>query len=151
MPIVRVYWDTSVFGGAFDEEFRMASLAFFDSVRRGMVDLVISSALSDEIQDAPAHVRKFFSAMRPFLTISKITPQAIDLQQAYIRARVVSPKWDLDALHVAMATVSGCGIIVSWNFGHIVNFRRIPLYNGGEFEPGIWTYRNSHASEGDGR
>ncbi len=34
------------------------------------------------------------------------------------------------ALHVAAATVSGCRAIVSWNFKHIVNFRRIPLYNG---------------------
>jgi hypothetical protein len=30
---------------------------------------------------------------------------------------------------VAIATVSGCPLIVSWNFRHIVSFRRIPLYN----------------------
>ena len=34
-----------------------------------------------------------------------------------------------DALHVAVATVSGCSVIVSWNFKHIVNYRKIPLYN----------------------
>ncbi|MDQ1255697.1 MAG: hypothetical protein QG656_290 [Candidatus Hydrogenedentes bacterium] len=42
---------------------------------------------------------------------------------------VVSAKWAADALHVAVATVSGCRAIVSWNFKHIVNFRRIPLNN----------------------
>ena len=26
--------------------------------------------------------------------------------------------------------VSGCGLIVSWNFKHIVNFSKIALYNG---------------------
>ena len=36
----------------------------------------------------------------------------------------------MDALHVAVATVAGCRVIVSWNFKHLVNFRRIPLYNG---------------------
>ena len=31
---------------------------------------------------------------------------------------------------MALATVSGCRLIVSWNFKHIVNFQKIPLYNG---------------------
>ena len=30
---------------------------------------------------------------------------------------------------MASATVSGCVMIVSWNFRHIVNYRRVPLYN----------------------
>ena len=28
-----------------------------------------------------------------------------------------------------MAAVSGCSAIVSWNFKHIVNLKKIPLYN----------------------
>jgi len=39
-------------------------------------------------------------------------------------------KSEVDALHVAVATVSNCRLIVSWNFKHIVNFQKIPLYNG---------------------
>ena len=31
---------------------------------------------------------------------------------------------------MALATVAGCRIIVSWNFKHIVNFRKISMYNG---------------------
>jgi len=31
---------------------------------------------------------------------------------------------------VALATVSGSRLIVSWNFRHIVNYRKIPMYNG---------------------
>lgn len=38
--------------------------------------------------------------------------------------------WEADALHVALATISGCRLIVSWNFRHIVNYRKIPMYNG---------------------
>ncbi len=34
-----------------------------------------------------------------------------------------------DALHVAIATVSSCSLIVSWNFKHIVHFDKIKLYN----------------------
>ncbi len=35
----------------------------------------------------------------------------------------------VDALHVALATVSRASLIVSWNFKHIVNFQKIPMYN----------------------
>jgi hypothetical protein len=30
---------------------------------------------------------------------------------------------------MALATVAECDVIVSWNFKHIVNFRKIPLFN----------------------
>jgi len=42
----------------------------------------------------------------------------------------VGAKWSTDALHVALATVSRCRVVVSWNFKHIVHFDKIPLYNG---------------------
>jgi len=34
-PIPRIYADTSVFGGAFDDEFSEASLRLFDAIRMG--------------------------------------------------------------------------------------------------------------------
>jgi len=39
--------------------------------------------------------------------------------------------------HVAMATVSGCRAIVSWNSRHIVHFEKIPLYNGVNMSQGF--------------
>ena len=33
-------------------------------------------------------------------------------------------------MHVALATVAECRLIVSWNFRHIVHFDKIGLYNG---------------------
>lgn len=41
----------------------------------------------------------------------------------------MSEKWYDDALHVAIATVADCDVIVSWNFKHIVNFQKIPMFN----------------------
>lgn len=43
-------------------------------------------------------------------------------------ADIVTEKSMLDALHVALASVSRCSMIVSWNFKHIVHFQKIPLY-----------------------
>jgi hypothetical protein len=59
-----------------------------------------------------------------------VTEEAIRLQQAYLAAGIVGRQWETDALHVALATESQCAVIVSWNFKHIVNFKKIPLYNG---------------------
>ena len=44
-------------------------------------------------------------------------------------AHVLTPKWRADALNVALASVSACSLIISWNFTHIVHFQKIPLYN----------------------
>ena len=127
---LRVYADTSVFGGAFDGEFQEASRNFFDMVRLGEFRLVISSTVSDELRDAPEPVRVFFRDLAPYVEVVEIDAAAIELQAAYLDAHIVGSRWEADALHVAVATVSGCPAIVSWNFRHIVNFRRIPLYNG---------------------
>lgn len=127
---IRVYADTSVFGGLFDEEFQEASRRFFDLIKAGDFRLVISSAVSDELYEAPEQVRGFFYDLAPHVEIVEIEDVAIDLQMAYLAAKIVGSRWETDALHVAMATVSDCRAIVSWNFKHIVNFRRIPLYNG---------------------
>jgi len=124
-----VYVDTSVFGGAFDPEFDRASGAFFERVREGAFEAVVSPVVLDELKRAPAPVRQFFHELEPSLVRVDPGEAANDLQEAYLEAQVVSRKWEADALHVAAATVTGCRAIVSWNFKHIVNFRRIPLYN----------------------
>lgn len=45
----RVYVDTSVFGGVFDEEFQKASQGFFDQIRGGQFNLVTSAVVEQEI------------------------------------------------------------------------------------------------------
>lgn len=127
---MRVYADTSVFGGVFDPEFQRASLAFFDRVRAGAFMVVVSPVVLDELNRAPAAVKHLFDELESCLVRVDPGDEAYALRSAYLDAHVVSRKWAADALHVATATVSGCRAIVSWNFRHIVNFRRIPLYNG---------------------
>ncbi len=122
--------NTSVFGGTCDKEFEVASRVFFERVRAGEFSVVISSTVSDELQDAPEPVRAFFRELAAHIEVAEIDSASFDLQAAYLDAHVVGTRWDADALHVAVATVSECRAIVNWNFKHIVNFRKIPLYNG---------------------
>jgi len=127
---IKVYADTSVYGGVFDEEFAPPSRDFFDQAGSGRFRLVVSPLIADELNDAPDEVRGFFQAVRGTAEVADVTEEAIRLQQAYVTAAIVGPKWEADALHVAVATVFECRLIVSWNFRHIVNFQKIPLYNG---------------------
>ena len=129
MKAIRVYADTSVFGGVHDDEFRQPSLTFFEQVKSGQFMLVTSAVVQDEMVAAPPTVRRFFEEMLGLAEVVDITVSALELRDAYLQAKIVTPKYSDDALHVALATVSGCSLIVSWNFQHIVHFQKIPLYN----------------------
>jgi predicted nucleic acid-binding protein len=126
---IRTYADTSVFGGVFDEEFSEASRAFFSQVCRARFRLVTSALVREEVEPAPVRVRQFFGRCLPVADVVEVTEQAIRLQRAYVQAGIVESQWAADALHVALATVGGCSLIVSWNFAHIVHFDKVRLYN----------------------
>lgn len=127
--LIRIYADTSVFGGVFDEEFEWASNTFFDAVRKVRFLLVTSELVREEIQAGPGSVQKLFHDILPVAEIAEISAETLKLQQAYMDAGIVPKKYSTDALHVVLATTSQESLIVSWNFKHIVNFQKIPLYN----------------------
>lgn len=127
--IPRIYVDTSVFGGAFDDEFSESSLGLFDAIRAGVFQIVTSEVVRKEIAAAPKTVRDLFQEVLMLAEVAAITEDALRLRDAYQEAGILSPRWADDALHVAMATIAGCDLIVSWNFKHIVHFEKIPLYN----------------------
>ncbi len=126
---MRIYADTSVFGGMFDKEFSEPSKQFFDEVESGMFILVTSAVVEAEIEPAPDNIRQLFNKYADFAEIADISEEALELQLNYIKSGVVTEKSLDDALHVAISTVSGCDLIVSWNFKHIVHFDKIPKYN----------------------
>ena len=129
MPI-RVYADTSVYGGVFDPGIDAASQEFFAQVKAGRFQLVVSEIVVDELQEAPERVRRVYEEHLPWAEFVSVSVEAVRLRDAYLKAGVVTPKWATDALHVALASVHRCRCIVSWNFRHIVHFDKIPLYHG---------------------
>lgn len=126
---IRIYVETSVFGGVCDDIFTKPSIAFFDYARRGRFSLVVSEVVAEELLKAPVAVRDVFDAVVVLSERVKPSSAALTLRQAYLKAGIVTPKWQTDALHVALASIADCAVIVSWNFKHIVNLNRIPLYN----------------------
>lgn len=125
----RIYADTSVFGGAFDDEFSRPSLRFFEMVEAGEFLLVTSDIVRRETAAAPPIVQDFFEKILTLAEIAPVSSSVLELRDAYISADILSQRWLNDALHVAIGAVSGCKVIVSWNFRHIVHYDKIPLYN----------------------
>ena len=62
---LRIYVDTSVFGGVFDREFAKASKAFFNLADKGYFSPVTSVPVQNEMTDAPPKVRELFARIQP--------------------------------------------------------------------------------------
>jgi predicted nucleic acid-binding protein len=129
MKEIRIYVDTSIIGGKFDPEFTKPSHKFFKQVNENKFHLIISTLVQEELIAAPEYVRVFFDELKRNATLIEVTEPALKLREAYLKANIVSKKISNDALHVALATVNHCPIIVSWNFKHIVHYEKIALYN----------------------
>lgn len=128
MKSVRVYIDTSIIGGKFDTEFQKASEKFFEQVKENKFHLIISALVQEEIVAAPEKVKKFLEELKSDATVIEVSEAAIKLREAYLKSNIVTKKSSNDALHVALATVNNCPMIISWNFKHIVHYEKITLY-----------------------
>jgi hypothetical protein len=52
------------------------------------------------------------------------------LAEQYVRAGIVTPNSLNDCKHVAIASIAGVDVLVSFNCTHIVKLNRIRQYNG---------------------
>jgi predicted nucleic acid-binding protein len=126
----RIYIDTSVIGGCFDKEFAEWSNKLFEEFIEGKKIAVISDIVIDEILDAPDEVKEKVSQIPvQFIEQIKKDDEADFLASKYIEMKAISKNYYNDALHIAIAAINNCDLLVSWNFKHIVNYQRIIIYN----------------------
>ncbi len=126
----RIYIDTSVIGGCFDEEFAEWSLMLFNEFITGEKIAVISTILIGELSKAPDYIsNKIKEIPTEYIELVPMNTEIESLAKSYICNGAISEKYSDDALHIAAATVYKVDVLVSWNFKHIVNLRRIQLYN----------------------
>jgi len=130
MSIQRIYLDTSVLGGYFDKEFDVATQRLFDEVKKGEYKVVISNITEGELLNAPEKVRTLLNDLNIDYEVLNLTDDVVNLALEYIRENVVGQTSYDDCLHIAIATISRLDLLVSWNFKHIVNIKRIRGYNG---------------------
>lgn len=133
----RIYIDTSVVGGYFDDEFSGETIPFFECIADGQIIILVSDLLVAELSRAPEFVKNLLKSL-PETSIEKVklTPNATELADKYIEAKVVGKTSRADCQHIAIATLNNADVLVSWNFKHIVNLERIRGYNGINYQNG---------------
>lgn len=77
-----------------------------------------------EVERDPDELRraKLLGLLHPF-TALPVTGEVEGLADEYVGRQVFPRAARADAIHVAVATVHGVGILVSWNFRHMVRLR----------------------------
>jgi hypothetical protein len=90
----------------------------------------ISTVVLQEIALAEA-----WAATQMVREINRLAPVSLEpgeeseeLAEAYLRAGVIPAKKRDDARHVAIATVAGLAVVVSWNHRHLANERKQTLF-----------------------
>lgn len=126
----RVYIDTSVMGGCFDEEFKIWSIKLFNEFHTGAKTAVVPQLTIDELREAPLFVKaKLGEIPDSQIEIVENNDEIDFLAGEYIKNKAVPEKYFDDATHIAYATFYKVDFLVSWNFKHIVNINRIRKYN----------------------
>lgn len=130
MKSQRIYIDTSVIGGFFDTDFEESTKKLFEKVKQGDYKIVISIITESELLSAPDRVKALLNDLNIEYEVVMLNNDSIALADEYIRENVVGQSSRDDCLHIAIATVTRADLLVSWNFKHIVNIKRIRGYNG---------------------
>lgn len=91
MHKIRVYVDTSVFGGTRDAEFSEVSRRFFKRVHEGEFVVLLSTVTLRELEKSPDVIKAVWQSLPPELV--EVLPIGADVQElaeAYVRANVFS-------------------------------------------------------------
>lgn len=126
----RIYIDTSVIGGYFDEEFEDASKRLFERIADKDFDVYFSEVNETELSLAPQYIRDLKKLIPTdcykYLVINEEVKQ---LAETYISEKALGQASMNDAYHIAIASVNRLDCLVSWNFKHIVNYDKIKHFN----------------------
>jgi predicted nucleic acid-binding protein len=127
---LRIYLDTSVIShlDAPDVPEKEADTKrLWEDIKAGKYEVVISDLTIVELEETPEPKLSFMRSM-----VAEIHSEYVDrndeskrLSDHYVKFGGLPPKSYDDAAHIAIATVCGCDIVLSWNFRHIVNLRAI--------------------------
>jgi predicted nucleic acid-binding protein len=125
-----IYLDTSVFGGYYDDEFKVYTRQFFEKVFNENIIIMVSETVENELKNAPDKVKAFYNSI-PKEILKKVdtTEEIKALANKYVKANIITEKYFSDCLHIATATINNADVLVSWNFKHMVNIERKIGYN----------------------
>ena len=98
---------------------------------------MLSELTLRELETAPEGVRLVLGQVpADHIDALALSPEAEELAAGYIAEGAVGERMRADTLHIALATVARVDVLVSWNFKHIVNLRRIRAFNAVNLKKG---------------
>jgi len=121
----KIYLDTSVISVYDDSRIpqRQSQTRDFWKILKNF-KTCISEVTINEINNSPniAKKKQLLNLASKF-QILKITDQVKNLASEYIEKKIIPARYIDDALHLAIATINNCDILVSWNCKHLINLR----------------------------
>ncbi len=123
----RVYLDTSIFGALTDSgpEIRIqGSEMILRKIKLNMLEGIISNLILEEISRAPFRIRKLIEPKLNGLTLIEESSDSLELAEEYLTRGALPQKSLTDARHISVAVTNNIGILLSWNFRHMVNLER---------------------------
>ncbi len=122
----KIYLDTSVPNFLFEErhpEAKIATEQLLKQVEKGIYQVHVSPAVIKELEATPDLKKRkdLLGALRLFRYVTlELTNEVFKLADRYVAAKIIPKKYHKDAVHLAVAAFYGVGIVVSWNFEHLV-------------------------------
>ena len=129
MP-TRVYIETTIPSAYFNTRLEPESVArqnwtreWWDE-RRLLYEVVTSDAVLEELSCGTLAVTQSRLNLLHNLPLIEITPHVEEVAATYIEHKLMPVDSQGDALHLALASVHKCDILLTWNCRHLANYNK---------------------------
>ena len=147
MKPIRLYLETSVWSFYYADdapEKRDITRQFFQNYQENQYEIFISDEVLREVNQANPNVqlrlRELINKHEP--KYIQFTEEAKILAEAYLDAKILPAKSEVDCRHAAIATVYELDALLSWNMKHLANYRRMQAINAINFSHGYTKHLN---------
>ena len=122
MTKIKIYLDTSVFSAYYDDRTKMRQYQTREFwLKLKEYEKYISTIVIDELNAVfDETLRQDLISLTKDFIILQIDDKAELLSEKYLDKGIFPNKYKEDAMHLAIASVNGIEILVSWNFEHLV-------------------------------
>ncbi|MDR2697141.1 MAG: hypothetical protein LBB40_01540 [Holophagales bacterium] len=120
---MKAYLETTIFNRYFEESREQSNETklFFDEVASGKIEAFTSTALLNELENAPEVIKtQILDLISKYkITVLAVHETALELADTYVEMGIISPRFRIDALHIAMSVIYGMDCIISLSFRQI--------------------------------
>jgi predicted nucleic acid-binding protein len=128
MRKLKIYFDTSIISHLDQQDAPDKTIEthkLIEKVKANEYDVVISTVTERELEDCPEPKRSILLGYLKQIphTVIPLNEEMLTIADKIIELGILKQKSLDDCQHIAAAIISGCDVIVSWNFKHIVNHK----------------------------